>query len=40
VIVVLAHAGHWLVGVAYAAAPLSVIAAIGFIAWRERRGSD
>ncbi len=38
-IVVLAHAGHWLVSVAYAAAPLSVIFAIGFLAWRERRGS-
>jgi hypothetical protein len=35
----LAHAGHWLMGIGFASAPLTVIAGIGFLAWRERRGS-
>ena len=35
----LAHMGHWLMGVGFASAPLTVIAGIAFIAWRERRSS-
>ena len=34
-----AHAGHWLVSVGFAGAPLTVIAGIGFLVWRERRES-
>jgi len=34
----LAHTGHWLMGLGFASAPLAVIAGIGFLAWRERRG--
>lgn len=34
---VLAHAGHWLLTLGYAGAPLMVIAGIGVIALRERR---
>ena len=33
----LAHAGHWLMGIGFASAPLTVIAAIAVIAIRERR---
>jgi hypothetical protein len=35
----LAHMGHWLMGVGFASAPLTVIAGIAFIARRERRSS-
>ena len=35
-----AHMGHWLMGLGFASAPLTVIAGIVFIAWRERRGSE
>jgi hypothetical protein len=34
-----AHAGHWLLALGYASAPLTVIAGLAFLAWRERRGS-
>ena len=33
----LAHAGHWLMGVGFAGAPLTVIAAVAVLAWREHR---
>jgi hypothetical protein len=35
--IVLAHAGHWLMGIGFAGAPLTVIAGIAFLAVRERR---
>jgi hypothetical protein len=34
---VLAHAGHWLTTIGFAAAPLTVIAGIAFLALAERR---
>ena len=34
--VLMAHAGHWLLGLGYAGAPLIVIAGIAVIALRER----
>ena len=36
---VLAHAAHWLVSIGFAGAPLTVIAGIGLLVWRERRES-
>ena len=33
----IAHAGHWLLALGYAGAPLTVIAGIAVIALRERR---
>lgn len=33
----IAHAGHWLIGVGFAAAPLTVIAGVIAIAAAERR---
>jgi hypothetical protein len=38
--VVLAHAGHWLTTVGFAAAPLIVIAGIAALALAERRRCD
>jgi hypothetical protein len=35
---VLAHAGHWLSGLAFALAPLTVAAGLAAVAIRERRG--
>ena len=35
--VLLAHAGHWLTSIGFALAPLTVIAAVGVLALRERR---
>jgi hypothetical protein len=37
VTVLVAHAGHWLLTLGYAGAPLIVIAGIGVLALRERR---
>ncbi len=34
---VLAHAGHWLMGIGFTAAPLSVIGGLGVVAFRARR---
>jgi hypothetical protein len=34
---VLAHAGHWLTTIGFAAAPLTVIAGVAFLALAERR---
>ena len=34
---VLAHAGHWLLALGYAGAPLMVIAGVAFLALRDRR---
>ena len=34
---VLAHAGHWLSGIAFAFAPLTVVAGLAAVAIRERR---
>jgi hypothetical protein len=34
---VLAHAGHWLMSIGFAAAPLAVVAGIAVIALGERR---
>ena len=34
---VVAHAGHWLMGLGFAGAPLMVVAGIAVIAIRERR---
>lgn len=34
---VIAHAGHWLLAVGYAGAPLTVIACVAALALRERR---
>lgn len=33
----LAHAGHWLMGIGFAGAPLTVVGGIFALAWRERR---
>jgi hypothetical protein len=33
---VVAHAGHWLMGLGFATAPLTVIAGIAMLALRER----
>ncbi len=33
----LAHAGHWLMSIGFAGAPLTVIGAVAVLAWRERR---
>lgn len=33
----LAHAGHWLMSIGFAGAPLTVIAAVVIMALRERR---
>jgi hypothetical protein len=35
--VVVAHAGHWLMGLGFASAPLTVIGGIAFLAIREHR---
>ena len=35
--IVVAHAGHWLMGLGFASAPLTVIGGIAVIAIRERR---
>jgi hypothetical protein len=37
VIPLVAHAGHWLMGLGFAGAPLTVVAGIVVIALRERR---
>ena len=36
----LAHAGHWLMSIGFAGAPLTVISAVVVLAWRERRRDD
>jgi hypothetical protein len=33
----IAHAGHWLMGIGFAGAPLTVIGGIAVMAWKERR---
>jgi hypothetical protein len=37
VIIVVAHAGHWLTTIGFALGPLTVIGAIAVVALRERR---
>ena len=37
---VLAHAGHWLAAIGFAAAPLTVIAGIAALVVIERRAAD
>jgi hypothetical protein len=37
VTVLVAHAGHWLAGIGFAVAPLTVIAGVVAMALRERR---
>ena len=37
---VIAHAGHWLMGIGFAAAPLTVIAGVLVMAIHERRRDD
>ena len=36
--IVFAHAGHWLLGLAYAAPVLVLGVWIGIVSWRDRRG--
>ena len=37
---VVAHAGHWLMGIGFAGPPLAMIAGLVFLAMRERRRDD